>query len=75
MSKATSGRQHNSEDDEHNQGTSDFKILVAQKDREGAAIKEQAGDQNEIARGRLGADCNVLHLCVLDATEPRRGFR
>src|SRR5882724_12207326 len=33
-------RQHNSEDDEHNDGISDFKILVAQKDREGAAIKE-----------------------------------
>src|SRR6266436_3968879 len=57
-------RQHNSENDEHDDSAADFEALIAQKNGEGAAIKEQAGDQNELSGGTLRADCNVLHLLV-----------
>jgi hypothetical protein len=56
-------RQHDSENDQHNDCASDVETFIAQKDREGAAIKKQAGDENEIPGGSLRPDCN-LHLLV-----------
>ena len=57
-------RQHDSKDDEHDDGAGDVEAFVAQKNGEGGAIKEQAGGQNKIPRRSLRADCNVLHLFV-----------
>ena len=67
-------RQYNSENDKHENSTSGLETFIAQKYGEGAAIKQQARYQNEIPRESLGADCNILHLCLLDATKAGRGF-
>jgi len=37
-------RQHDSENNEHNDCTSGVEAFIAQRNRERAAIKEQAGD-------------------------------
>ena len=42
-------RQHNSENNEHDNSASDVEIFIAQKNGEGAGIKEQARDQNELS--------------------------
>ena len=41
-------RQYNSENDKHENSGSGLETFIAQKYGEGAAIKEQAGDQNKI---------------------------
>src|SRR5262249_58301234 len=58
-----------------NGGPGRLEVFVEQKNRERAAIKERASDQNETPRRSLGADCNILHLCFVDATRADRGFR
>jgi hypothetical protein len=46
--KPRNERQHNSEDQEHNESGSGLETWIAEKYGEAAAIKQQAGDQDKI---------------------------
>ena len=65
--------QHDREDDKHYDRARCLKIFVAQQYGEGAAIKKETGDQNEVPGGSLRAGSN-LHL-LLDATQGPGGFK
>jgi len=56
-------RQQESENDQHNDCASGVETFIAQKDREQAAIKKQARDENEIPGGSLRTHYD-LHLFV-----------
>jgi hypothetical protein len=56
--------QDNSENDKDHDGARGLKAFIAQKNGERAAVNEQAGDKDKIPERRLGADCNIMHMCL-----------
>jgi hypothetical protein len=57
--------EHNSEDDEHDDGAGGIEVLVPQKEGEGAGVKDEAADKNSIVGKMPGAICGVSHFSCL----------
>lgn len=57
-------RKNNAEDNEHDDGIGGLETFIAQKDGEGAGIKDQAADKDPVKGGLLGAFCGISILRV-----------
>ena len=62
-------REHNSEDDEHDDGAGDVEAFVAQKKAKAQRIKKQTADQNQISRERSGADRTYSAFLLVGCNE------
>ena len=55
-------REHNSEDDEHDDGAGGVEALVPKEDGEGADIEDKTADKNAIAGKEPGVVCWLWHF-------------
>jgi len=67
-------REHNPENDEHDDGAAGVEALVSQKDGEGTDIEDKGSNKDTIAVKRPGIDCRVWHW-PFDAPQGARGFK